>query len=149
MEDFLPLNIIVWPENGSTEKNIIGRNQKGIFVVLVSEKETHEADELEFLEKVFTALQLNLLEDASIISLSHKSVVSLFELGKSVNFDHVLVFGGNPAFLGMNTDIAPYSETKLLGVSYLYVDSISALQTDIEKKRRLWAVLQRIFAQKA
>ena len=112
--------------------------------VLVLE-EPQAASNRDFLDKVLTAAQLSLTQDALLAEIPADEPRSLAPDLSVHQPNQVLIFGLSPLQLGLAFDIQPYQPLRFYGCTWLFADTLSSLESDKAKKTQLWSALKQIF----
>lgn len=119
-----------------------GNFTKKILILALSELNT--PGNIEFITKVLSAANLDLLEDTLFAEIPANTPVNCFT-GLMERPKFILVFGLHPAQVGLAALVQPYQTVDLNGSTWLFADSLSVLEPDRAKKGKLWEALKGIF----
>jgi hypothetical protein len=136
------------PEMIKEEKAVfkyLGQNNKKI-LLLVSYTDTAFLPDkpLDFLTSILGACKLN-LADVAIINIANARDVNYKSLTKELQMQHAILFDISPDSLSLPVNFPLYQIQAFSNCTYLYVDSLEALEADKELKTKLWLCLKKIF----
>jgi hypothetical protein len=110
-------------------------------VLLFIKKTDTDVANMELLSKIMSALKLSLEEDCKIIVLNAEihasSMINIFK--------QIIVFGIEPAYLGLNLSYKLYRVNHLENRTLIFSHSLAELKTDDQKKGVFWKSLQMMF----
>ena len=123
----------------------LGKNQKNILLIVQEENAVYLPDkDLSFLVGILTACKLSLSDTALINVFKNKEAnyTSLLEKFKPVI---IIFFGIEPAKLEFPLKFPHYQLQQYNNQTYLSAPTLNELSADINKKKQIWASLQKIF----
>ncbi|MDQ3290330.1 MAG: hypothetical protein M3Q05_03465 [Bacteroidota bacterium] len=135
-----------WGSTAPVNKyRVIGNNQKGL-VLLVSlpEPAYQELTKNEFLIKILGAIKYT-PNDVAFVNAFQVKPVNIFELGKEVQLNHLIVFGKNIVDMTGDSRVGYYKPASIGRTPLLIVEELDAIEKDVNKKKQLWAALQTMF----
>ena len=118
-----------------------GSNEKLIFVGI--QLETDEEARLFFLKKILSAVQIDLQKDALFASFGDPDSGSFIQLLRKKGVEKCLLFGLEPARLGLGISVRLNESFVFYGCRFLFAEKLSAIENDVAKKQQLWAALKR------
>ena len=133
---------------GLLEENnlpFLGKNQKNILLIVQEENAVYLPDkDLSFLVEILSACKLSLSDTALINVFKNKEAnyTSLLEKFKPVI---IIFFGIEPAKLEFPLKFPHYRLQQYNNQTYLSAPTLNELSADINKKKQIWASLQKIF----
>lgn len=136
----------VTEENASPpleEIKFIGGNKKNVFILLNGNNtEIINDKEKTFLLKVLQAVNCS-LEDVAIVSygntLNEETIKDQFKPSVFISF------GLELNLINKALKITKYQPSNQNGVNFLLADPLSAIESDVEKKKLLWKAIQILF----
>lgn len=148
MNVLLEFEITDLPDADANMLNRQGENARGILVVT----EAVEDPALKpFLERILRGVQIELDRDALWLSPEPGAAVpSLSTLMRHAAFDTVLVFGYEPAQLGLQINWQHYAPIPFLGKTLLFSHSLPLIMEERNRNEKtysgpLWAAVKYIF----
>ncbi len=120
-----------------------GENKRKIgFIVL----QAHYAQHQDLLHKIISAVGLDVKSDVMIIELKDQNGrIVLNELYRNSETKHFFIFGLSESQIGVQTEMHLHhpkvSENFVIHISH----SLEELANNVDKKKELWAYLQKIF----
>lgn len=114
-------------------------------ILILIKSEPHFTGSKVFLEKVLSAVQIDLNQDVYWWSLDSTAQFPFLAELKNRAPEQVLVFGFTPADLHLRAEISLYSPVFFYGSMFLFADSLSQLEPDRDRKTRLWHALKAIY----
>lgn len=135
-------NFPVYPVDGSADLNMTGGNKKGVLLIL---GEAPTPERKDFLGKILHAVGLDYLEDALAIELAPGQAFSFANLAEKEGIRQALFFGAGPKQAMLNLNVQKYHPFKVGGISFLFSDELSAIQSQPSLKRPLWEALKIVF----
>lgn len=109
-----------------------------------TQPETQE-QELNLLEKILGAVQLNLNKDTFLLHSTHTRPISFAQLLRNQSFRHFFSFGYTPAALGLHLQVPKYHPLKFREVWLCFSDPLHELLDNKSNKAALWQALQQVF----
>lgn len=136
--DFYNFDIYQVDTATTWKKDIEDNKERPVLVLL----ETTSEVELQLLQKILTAIDLNMEKDCCI--LKHAGALQFKDLKTAFpNLEKLLVFGRGPSDLGLHLALPPYRLTPFQDVQLLFVDALNIIAADRQgEKKRLWLQLQ-------
>ena len=136
------MDIQLFKINNTTPTHLPKSSSKLIFVVADKNfEDDHEA----MLKNIAKALNLNYDVDVELLKLKTEEKIKTGLLLK--NSKSLVSFGLHPSSLCLNLDLKPYRILYLESSQIVFVEQISKIKDDKEKKMKLWAILQKMFPQ--
>lgn len=123
--------------------NARGGFAKRIVILLQDEPDFPESEA--FLQKIFTAAQINLEKDTLLAVADAATPVHFLPFVKDKHAERILVFGFTPERIGLHAEIPLYQPTVFYGAEFLFSESLSVLAPDKNRKGLLWQALQHLF----
>jgi hypothetical protein len=140
---FFDFPIFQLPNSDEFLSLLEGTNTKGILVVIGDD---FSEERRAYLTKILTAAKLNLVEDCLLLrGAATKNLPSFAQLKSIQPISKTLIFGLLPSDLGLNVQIPPYTPTTFLDATFLYIDKLSDIEPSPERRKALWACLQKMF----
>ena len=99
--------------------------------------------ELNFLTSILNACRLS-LADVAIINCYQSEGISEEDL-HSISSERVLLFGLEPASIGLPVNFPQYQIQHFNKISYLHTPALSELEKDKALKQKLWLSLKNMF----
>lgn len=112
---------------------------KKIFVAI--KKADNDVANMELLSKIMAALKFSLEADCQIFEVEDEVHIS----NQIKDYQKILIFGIEPAALGLNMNYQPYKINYLEGRTIIFSHALSELKVDDKKKSVLWKALQVMF----
>ncbi|MBB6610259.1 hypothetical protein H7F15_04345 [Pontibacter sp. Tf4] len=124
---------------------VIGENRKGVAVlVTIADAEFRKLPQLEFLNKILLAIGLQPTDVAYVNNVSGAN--TLFEdLKQALQVNYILSFASRVESNLPHEKFTLYNPVLLGNVPIVFSHALSDLEHDQEKKRLLWAALQKVF----
>ncbi len=123
----------------------LGNNRKHILLAVNNSDTVHLPDkDLEFLTSILSACRLS-LEDVTILNIQNFPGAGYKELTGQFGSTQVLLFGMEPAELGLPMNFPPFQNQAFNKVHYLHAPSLARLAENRQLKSELWAALKKIF----
>jgi hypothetical protein len=123
----------------------LGQNNKKILLLVNYTDAAFLPDKpLDFLTSILSACKLN-LADVAIINCTNAGEVNYKALTKELQMQHAILFDISPDSLSLPVNFPLYQIQAFSNCTYLYVDSLEALEADKELKTKLWLCLKKIF----
>lgn len=147
MENSFSIPFFAIPSGKSPEGEIVGENRRQI-LILVDYPSEKILDE--FLEKIFSALEVNTATDVMLVHKQASEAFGFHELDKTGNFRQVISFGVPFAELGLRFRHQPYQPVFLGDKGFLLADSLPLIHAQRikgvkEKSLLLWNALKHLF----
>lgn len=135
--------IFITPERSATDFSH-GDFMRRVWVLALEEPDFRITNKT-FLEKVLAAANLNLKKDTLFAEISASEPLHFSTDLKEKQPERVLVFGLQPAQLGLAIEAQLYKPVAFYGVEWLFADALSALELDKNRKTQLWSALKQMF----
>lgn len=119
-----------------------GNFTKKILILALSEP--NNPGNIEFVTKILSAAGLALSEDTLFAEITAGTAVNCFA-GLPERPKFILVFGLQPAQVGLKALAQPYQPFTINGCTWLFSDALSVLEPDRAKKGKLWEALKALF----
>ncbi len=113
-------------------------------ILILALKEPNNAGNIDFVTKVLSAAKLDLAKDTLFAQVPGDTPVNCFG-GLPERPEFILVFGLQPAQVGLKALAQPYQPFTLNGCTWLFSDALSVLEPDRAKKGKLWEALKGLF----
>lgn len=120
-----------------------GSFSRQVAVLVLEEQNTALARD--FLAKVLLAANLNMAQDTLLAEIPSNTNVLIAPDLKERQPKQVLVFGLQPAQLGLWFEPPLYQPLSFYGSTWLFADKIAVLEPDKAKKAQLWSAIKQIF----
>jgi hypothetical protein len=141
---YLDYKVFAVSDTSKINEKLSGANQKHILIV---SSEDDDAEMVAFLEKILTAVKIQLPSDCLMLRGMDSSDFPAFSnIVKEHKIQKILVFGFKPSDLGLVFQTPPYFITEILDYNFLFVDNLSVIFKQVERKKALWDNLQILFA---
>ncbi len=126
-------------------KGYLGENGKKVLILVSYPNALHlPTKELALLENILKALQMG-LQDVAVVNLA-KNKKTYQELEVEFQFEKLVLFNVNAFELGLkDVKVNLYELNLASGKQILSSDSLEKISADFNKKKALWAGLQRMF----
>ncbi|HEX7902800.1 MAG TPA: hypothetical protein VF487_02895 [Chitinophagaceae bacterium] len=123
----------------------LGENKKNILVIVNYDNTVHlPDDELQLLTNMLMACKLS-LADVAIINLQNQPHQTYKEILDQFKTRIALLFGIEPAILGLPMNFPFFQIQPFANCSFLYAPSLKELEEDKIHKSKLWVTLRRLF----
>jgi hypothetical protein len=140
---YLDYKVFAVSDTGKINEKLSGDNQKHILVV---SSEDDDVEMVAFLEKILTAVKIQLSTDCLMLrGMDSSDFPSFSNIVKENKIQKILVFGFKPSDLGLVFQAPQYFITEILDYHFLFVDNLSVIFKQVEKKKALWDNLQILF----
>ncbi|GAB3934639.1 hypothetical protein [Larkinella terrae] len=116
--------------------------EKPKVLILIDEELT--PGELIFLENILKAIHLN-LNEIDILNLAGSGLVDFHAVLENKVLHHFISFGVPFKTIHLNLQMDRYDPIRIFGITFLLADPLSAIEADAKLKRKLWAVLKKVF----
>lgn len=124
---------------------VIGENTKGIAVlVTIPDAEFQQLPQLEFLQKILTAIGLQ-PSDVGYVNNVSGSIAVFEELQKALQVNYILSFASRVDSNLPHEKFTLYNPVTLGSVPIVFSHSLADLENDQDKKKLLWGALQKTF----
>ncbi|MES2850512.1 MAG: hypothetical protein V4685_15740 [Bacteroidota bacterium] len=131
---------------GSSSINILGKNAKGIIIVVSSDETAYLPDEeLNFLLGILGACKLN-MDDVGIFNLRKNEGADYKTISAELNAEKIFLFGISADEIKLPLSFPDYQIQKYNNQVYLTAPALNALQNDKTEKTKLWNCLKQIFS---
>jgi hypothetical protein len=105
-------------------------------------------DQLEFLGRMLSPCHLG-IADVSVLNTAGNPV-EILELSRQLRPETLFICGIDPASLGIQDQLKPFTVTTLLGISMLLLPSLNRINQETTEarqyKKQLWLCLQKLFS---
>lgn len=128
---FFDTNIYQIPENEFIIDYIKGLNKKQYLIIFNCSSE-EEKDLIPYLQKILSAISVQLEEDTLYLNLPDEKKISISHLIKINPVNKILIFGIKPEVLSLNIQVPTYTVFPFLEKKWLWSDSL--LEIFLEKK---------------
>ena len=133
-------------EDRETAFSLLGKNQKGILIVVNNNEAAFLPDEeLNFLLGILSACKLN-MDDVGIFNICKYADADYKKLLAELNADKVFMFGISADELKLPLSFPHYQIQKYNSQTYLSAPTLAELQNDKAEKTKLWNCLKQIFS---
>lgn len=122
----------------SEHAQLHSQGDNGLMLVCKSADYTDETKEM--LSKMLGAIKREV--ERTTICTTHADQVSISDLLSAHKINALLVFGINPAHLGLNISIPPYQVVDMEGLKIILSHPLTTILNDKAKKISLWQCLQ-------
>jgi hypothetical protein len=140
---FSPDDLLFLAPEQPLSGKLTGGFARRILVILDSDGQSPGA--LDFLQRILTAAGINLEKDTLLAVTSGKDPVSFLSVMRQKQPEQILVFGPTPAQAGIFIEVALYQPVVFYQSTWLFADSLPALEPDKNRKGLLWRALQQMF----
>ena len=132
-------------EKQSASINILGKNKKGIIILVSDTKNAYlPDDELNFLLGILSACKLN-MDDVGIVNLKKNKGLLYSTIAAELNAGKVFLFGIDTDAIELPLGIPLYQIQQYNNQTYLSAPALAALKDDKAEKTKLWNSLKSIF----
>lgn len=147
-KSFFDFEIIKVPENVFSEDQLSGNNQKGL-ILLFAGDETEQENLLEFLAKVFQAIQVDLNQDTYYLNNKEQSDLNWAHFLQKNKVNSVVIFGLSPQVFGIRFALPLYTLIEHQNIQYLRVDDLTAIYEERQSGGKkmsglLWRAIQQL-----
>ena len=136
--DFFEGEIISIKDHEKHLADIKGGGGKGMLIIIFRKEE----EQMPFLEKVFSAIKMDLKKDMFLLKLDVDAQFQLVELQKKSPFREIIFFGFDPKQVGLNLNLAKYSSVLFNELKIMKADGLEAIAGNEKLKRELWNALK-------
>lgn len=141
---YLDYKVFAVSDMSKINEKISGGNEKHILVVT---SQDDDAEMVAFLDKILSAVKIQLLTDCLILrGMDSSDFPSFSNLVVHNKVSKILVFGFKPSDLGLVFQTPQYFITEILDYKFLFVDNLSIIFKQVERKKALWDNLQILFS---
>lgn len=142
---FFDFDVYQFPDNELIDKIVRGLNKKQ-FLIIFSCPEEEEKELTPYLQKILTALGVQMDEDTHYLNLTAGNEINLSHFLQHSATKKILLFGIQPHLLSLNIQIPPYTVFPFLGYKWLWADPLGDIfaernQTTRPKAAALWTAL--------
>jgi hypothetical protein len=138
--NFFDYKVIVFNDN--IKSAVGGAGKKKVFIAM-ADKQTKPL--MEFLEKVFQSVHINLHEDTHFVEIPEGSKFWFSQVANKIEIEKAFFFGVTPVQAGLNLDLKKYKPVLLSGVNYLMADAVETIQKTQSLKKELWESMKSVF----
>jgi hypothetical protein len=145
---FFDYKVFLPGTGAEVQQKLRGQQAKGLLLLFTTHPE--EAELLDFLKKIFSAVQYDLEQDAAYLSVNVTQSVNVASLAKINASKTVICFGFALPQLGFHFEIPSYYPFQHQGITYLFVDDLLNIYQERQAGGKklsgaLWKCLQEIF----
>ncbi len=145
---FFDYKVFVPGESAEQQQKLLGKHAKGLLLLFVTHEQ--QAELLDFLKKILSAVQFDLEEDTAYLDINATAAVNVASLAGINASKMVICFGFALPQLGFHFEIPNYYPFKHQGVTYLFVDDLLAIYEERQAGGKklsgaLWKCLQEMF----
>lgn len=145
---FFDYKVFVPGESAEQQQKLLGKHAKGLLLLFVTHEQ--QAELLDFLKKILSAVQFDLEEDTAYLDINATAAVNVASLAGINSSKMVICFGFALPQLGFHFEIPNYYPFKHQGVTYLFVDDLLAIYEERQAGGKklsgaLWKCLQEMF----
>lgn len=141
-ESFFSFNIISPPESRDFPEKM--KDLPGNSALILCAEKDAEDEQLRFLENVLNAIELNLDQNAFLISLTESEKFGFSPFFESPAISLVLVFGLSSEMIGLQLKTQPYQLFSFRRKQFLFADPLSEIEQKQSLKRMLWKELKKV-----
>ena len=141
LPDFLDFK--VYPLTEFDKSQFKGKNLQKTLLFLG--KNSQSEKQIQFLEKIISAIKFDLLEDTLIYNINQDQPVGFNTICQNYEIEKVIFFDVTPQSLGLHLQIPKYQPTNWSNFKLLYADSLSKISIDQRLKGNLWNALKAMF----
>lgn len=131
---FLDFNVYQIRENEQIKEFVKGLNKQQ-FLIIFNSSTDEEKDLLPYLQKILSAISIQLEEDTLYLNLPKDKEICISHLVNSYGIIKILILGIKPELLGLNMQIPPYAVFPFLEKKWLWADSL--LEIFLERKETI------------
>lgn len=126
--------------------SILGKNKKGVLVIVKNEATAFLPDEeLNLLLGILAACKLN-MDDVGILNIYKYPTANYQTISQQLGIEKALLFGINAEDIQLPLSFPQYQIQRYNNQVYLCAPTLSALQNNKAEKTKLWNSLQQIFS---
>lgn len=145
---FFDYKVFVPGDTATQAQKLRGAHAKGLFLLFAQHEQ--EAELLDFLKKILSAVQFDLDLDTAYLVGNASEPINVASLAAINSSKTVICFGFSLPQLGFHFEIPQYYPFKHQGVTYLFVDELWAIYEERQAGGKklsgaLWKCLQEIF----
>lgn len=141
---FLDFPLYNLSSTDATLPKAIGQGEKRVMIIV---NESENQDKLDFVYSVFAPLDFQ-PGDVFVILVTTSEIPGFAQLSRNYDFDRLILFGVNPAQLGVQILPKPYLPIKLLKKELLFADEVDVFLEEKSKgggrpkAKQLWLALK-------
>lgn len=132
-------------EAADSELNIPS-GKSGMALMVVLKSEDHHPESTDFLQKILSAIALQLDRDARMILLPEKKGQAWLSHQKATQAKRVIFFGWSPIQLGFSSETKFYKSYSMLESQFLMCHSLRKIEKERNLRQELWQMLKTWFA---
>jgi len=125
------------------ETRFLGENRKEL-LILVTADDAKDDNAIKQLKAILSAIKYELEQDCAILAIEAEESIPFQKLPLDKT-KQIISFGIPAMKMGLQIKEQKYNQLKILSIDLLFADSISAISTDVTKKKQLWNALQSLF----
>ena len=142
---FFDFDVYQFTDNELIDKMVRGLNKKQ-FLIIFSCPEEEEKELTPYLQKILTALGVQMDDDTHYLNLPPGNEINLSHFLQHTATRKILLFGIQPNLLSLNIQIPPYTVFPFLGYKWLSADPLGDIFTERNQATRpkaaaLWTAL--------
>jgi len=140
-------NFEFYPVKNSAQqlKSVLGSNQKSLLLIGT---EISRPEDIDFLSKVLKAIQYDYPNDIALLDIAATGTLNLTEVFQQLEPKEIILFGESPMKHGLHIKVPYYEWFKWQDWHILRVESLTTLQTQVQKKKAFWGCLKSHFLDK-
>lgn len=124
---------------------LLGENRKGLVIVVsLPEAGFRALPQNEFLTRVLAAIQRSPV-DVAFVNMAAGEKLQVHQLARQTQVSHLVAFGAGLLDMAAGSSVGLYKPASIGQVPLLVADPVAAIESDVAKKKLLWAGLQTIF----
>ncbi|MCB0661794.1 MAG: hypothetical protein KDC24_03560 [Saprospiraceae bacterium] len=137
------IDIVQSPEIEGLGDKFTGEGRSGHLIIL--KNNNHTNNNLEFLKKVFQAVNLNLSSDCFLLDLGESDSIMVGPVLRKNKIQTMISFGVDTANLGLQIHLQRYQIAHLESQKLLLADDLDSIQKNETLKRNLWNALKELY----
>ncbi|MFK7808664.1 MAG: hypothetical protein AB8F74_12740 [Saprospiraceae bacterium] len=141
---FFDQSVIKLPKEQIDPTLLSGSNQKNILIVCIKQREEEKTD-IDFLEKIFASVKVNLTSDATLLLLEKEQHFSWKAINEATDFKQLIYFGDSLKNLGLQISGTVYTPFEYQDKTILFAEFLDLIAADRGKKGALWKGLKEVF----
>jgi len=140
---FVDYKLFVVPEAADFAESCSGPDNAWVLVVQKADEQSERLQS--FLQKIMSAVQIDLQTDALTLTVTPEKAYSFAQLAQTREISKILLFGTPLVQLGLHFDLPSYWVAEVQGRQFLAVDELDTISQDTKRKAALWKCLQELF----
>ena len=126
--------------------SFLGENKKKVSIVVDHTDVIYlPDDELNFLLGILSACKLS-MADVALLNIAKNPATTYREISEQLSTEKILLFGIEPAALGLPFKFPHYQIQNYNGQTYLSSPDLKTLADNKEEKIKLWGCLKQVFS---